>query len=171
MHITGTHFAYFLICRRKLWLFANNLQMEQESDLVLEGKLLHETAYPNRSKKFKEIEIGGVKIDFYDTRTKLIHEIKKSDKMEESHIWQVKYYIFILQSHGIDCRGAVIEYPKLRQTNDVMLSVIDIQTLGNFQKEITDIIQSDTCPAVKKTKACTNCAYHDFCFVSEPDEF
>jgi len=43
MHITGTHFAYFLICRRKLWLFANNLQMEQESDLVLEGRLLHET--------------------------------------------------------------------------------------------------------------------------------
>ncbi len=135
MHITGTHFAYFLICRRKLWLFANNLQMEQESDLVLEGKLLHETAYPNRSKKFKEIEIGGVKIDFYDTRTKLIHEIKKSDKMEESHIWQVKYYIYILQKHGIDCRGAIIEYPKLRQTTEVLLSGIDISLLGTSREK------------------------------------
>ncbi|MDD4227554.1 MAG: Dna2/Cas4 domain-containing protein, partial [Mariniphaga sp.] len=49
MHITGTHFNYYLICHRKLWLFANGINMESNSDLVYEGKLIHETSYSRRS--------------------------------------------------------------------------------------------------------------------------
>jgi CRISPR-associated exonuclease Cas4 len=45
MQITGTHFNYYLICHRKLRLFANGIQMEHTSDAVYEGKLIHETSY------------------------------------------------------------------------------------------------------------------------------
>jgi len=38
MFIIGTHFNYYLICHRKLWLFANGINMESNSDLVYEGK-------------------------------------------------------------------------------------------------------------------------------------
>ena len=31
MHITGTHINYFHVCRRKLWLFANGINMEERS--------------------------------------------------------------------------------------------------------------------------------------------
>ena len=31
---TGTHFNYYHICRRKLWLFANGINMEHVSDTV-----------------------------------------------------------------------------------------------------------------------------------------
>ena len=96
MLTTGTHFNYYLICQRKLWLFANGIQMETTSDLVYEGKLLHETSYPRRAEKYQEIELDGVKIDYYDPRNKVIHEIKKSDKHEEAHEWQVKYYLYVL---------------------------------------------------------------------------
>ena len=34
MNITGTHFNYYQICHRKLWLFSNGIQMEHTSDLV-----------------------------------------------------------------------------------------------------------------------------------------
>ena len=34
MTITGTHFNYYQLCHRKLWLFANGINMEQESELV-----------------------------------------------------------------------------------------------------------------------------------------
>ena len=77
MQITGTHINYYFICHRKLWLFANGIQMEQTSDLVFEGKLIHETSYPQRSAKYEEVQIGGIKVDFYDTKNKVIHEIKK----------------------------------------------------------------------------------------------
>ncbi|HOU97037.1 MAG TPA: Dna2/Cas4 domain-containing protein, partial [Bacteroidales bacterium] len=42
MRITGTHFNYYLICQCKLWLFAKGITMENTSDLVYEGKLIHE---------------------------------------------------------------------------------------------------------------------------------
>ena len=36
MEITGTLINYYLVCHRELWLFANGINMEQESDLVYE---------------------------------------------------------------------------------------------------------------------------------------
>ena len=82
MNITGTHFNYYQICKRKLWLFANGISMEHTSDLVHEGKLIHEESYPQRSAKYEEVEMDGIKVDYYDTLHKVIHEIKKSDKVE-----------------------------------------------------------------------------------------
>lgn len=78
--------------------------MEQNSDIVYDGKLLHETSYPQRSDKHTEIELSATyngynltgKIDFYDAKLKRIHEIKRSDKAETAHEWQAKFYIWIL---------------------------------------------------------------------------
>ena len=86
MKITGTHFNYYQVCKRKLWLFANGITMEHTSDLVYEGKLIHEESYPQRSAKYEEVEIDGSKVDYYDTGNKIIHEIKKSDKIERVEI-------------------------------------------------------------------------------------
>lgn len=59
--------------------------MEQESDLVYEGKLVHESSYPQRTSKYEEVEIDGIKVDYYDARNKVIHEIKKSNKVDKAH--------------------------------------------------------------------------------------
>jgi CRISPR-associated exonuclease Cas4 len=91
MNITGTHFNYYFVCKRELWLFVNGINMEHTSDIVYEGKLIHEYSYPQSSEKYSEIEIGGIKIDYYDARNKIIHKIKKSDKIEDAHEWQLKY--------------------------------------------------------------------------------
>lgn len=72
MTITGTHFNYYQLCLRKLWLFANGINMEQESDLVYEGKLVHESSYPQRTARYEEVEIDGVKVDYYDVKKKIM---------------------------------------------------------------------------------------------------
>ena len=72
MTITGTHFNYYQLCLRKLQLFANGINMEQESDLVYEGKLVHESSYPQRTSKYEEVEIDGVKVDYYDAKNILV---------------------------------------------------------------------------------------------------
>lgn len=72
MTITGTHFNYYQLCLRKLWLFANGINMEQESDLVYEGKLVHESSYPQRTSKYEEVEIDGIKVDYYDVKNILV---------------------------------------------------------------------------------------------------
>lgn len=167
MNITGTHFNYYFVCKRKLWLFANGIAMEHTSDLVFEGKLLHEASYPQRPERYEEMEIDGIKIDFYDARNKIIHEIKKSDKIEEAHEWQVKYYIFVLARNGIEGVTGLLEYPALRQTNKVLLSDEDRKQLNVIEDDIRRIVESDECPATIHSRICKNCSYYDFCYSGE----
>ncbi len=164
--ITGTHINYYFVCRRKLWLFANNIQMEHTSDLVYEGKLIHEESYPQRSAKYEEIQIGGIKVDYYDPKNKIIHEVKKSDKVEDAHLWQLKYYLYVFEKAGIEGVTGILEYPKLRQTDEVILSSRDIEEIKLIEKEIEQIVEGKP-PEIEKMKICKRCAYFDFCFVGE----
>lgn len=164
---TGTHFNYYMVCHRKLWLFANGINMEHTSELVEMGKLIHETSYPQRSEKYTELEIEGIKIDYYDARNKVIHEVKKSDSHEEAHEWQVKYYIYVLERNGITGVTGKLEYPKLRETSEVMLNDAERANIAVFEKEIETIIASDTCPDKLPIKQCKHCSYFDFCWSNE----
>lgn len=165
--ITGTHFNYYHVCKRKLWLFANGIQMEHTSDLVYEGKLIHETAYPQRSERYEEMEIDGCKIDFYDARNKVIHEIKKSDKIETAHEWQVKYYIYVLERNSIENVTGILEYPALRHRSHVELTDDDRIQIKKIESDIDYIVKSEKCPQVINSKICKSCSYYEFCFVAE----
>lgn len=167
MQIIGTHFNYYQVCKRKLWLFANGINMEQTSDLVYDGKLIHETSYPQRSGRYEELELDGIKIDYYDARNKVIHEIKRSDRVEPAHEWQVKYYIYVLERNGVKGVSGLLEYPTLRQTTKVELTDADRQNIAEMEKKIMKIIQSDNCPPVLHSKICKSCSYYDFCYVKE----
>lgn len=165
--MTGTHFNYYHVCKRKLWLFSNGINMEHTSDLVFEGKLIHENSYSQRSERYEELEIDGCKIDYYDARNKIIHEIKKSDKIESAHEWQVKYYIYILEQNGIEGVSGILEYPTLRQTNKIILSDLDRELIEEIKIDIENIINSDSCPPVIESKICKRCSYYEFCFVGD----
>lgn len=169
MSITGTQFSYFMICHRKLWLFSNGIQMEHTSDLVYEGKLIHETSYPQRSERYEEIEVAGIKIDYFDRKNMVVHEVKKSDKIETAHEWQLKYYIFVLEQHGLAGVTGVLEYPALRKTDNIYLSDRDRSEIVEILGRIQMIITLDTCPQRVKLGVCKNCSYFDFCWVGEDD--
>ncbi len=161
-HITGTKINYFFVCKRKLWLFANQIEMEQESDLVAQGKLIGETAYPE---KRHELAIDGVMvIDFADLQSGVIHEIKKSDKMEEAHLWQVKYYLWYLKSKGVEGLTGELDYPKLKRRETVALTHEDEERLKGIVTEIEAIEQLDAPPPKLEKKFCKNCAYFELCW-------
>ena len=169
MFVTGTHFNYYQICKRKLWLFVNGIQMEHTSDLVYEGKLIHEDSYPQRSSKYEEVELDGIKVDYYDAKNRIIHEIKKSNKIEVAHEWQLKYYIYIFEKNGIAGVTGILEYPTLRKTQKIILSDIDREEIHKMEEKIKDIMDLDTCPEGKKRSICKNCSYYDFCFCGEDE--
>ena len=170
MKVTGTHFNYYQVCKRKLWLFANGITMEHTSDLVYEGKLIHEESYPRRSAKYEEVEIDGIKVDYYDTGNKIIHEIKKSDKIERAHEWQLKYYIYIFEQNGMKGVTGILEYPVLRKKDLIYLSDIDREMICEMEHDILQIIESDSCPSLEKKRGCKNCSYLDFCYSGEEEE-
>lgn len=169
MNITGTHFNYYLICQHKLWLFANGISMENTSELVYEGKLVHETTYQRRSDKYREIELEGIKIDFYDPKNKVVHEVKKSDKHEDAHAWQLKYYLYVLEQNGIEGATGLLEYPKLHKTEEVLLTMPDREIIREMLEHIAQIIEKEHCPDRIQITRCKNCSYFDFCWSGEGD--
>lgn len=166
MHITATHISYFHICHRKLWLFTQGILMEHTSEKVAEGKLLGENSYSQRAQKYTEIEIGGSKIDFYDAANKVVHEVKKSDKMEGAHAWQVKYYIWLLENAGVKNVTGILEYPALKQTQKIQIDDADRQHIHEIMQQIKDIVYNKHCPPLIHSKICKQCAYYDFCYIN-----
>ena len=167
MTINATLINLYHVCKREMWLHANGIRMEHTSDTVAEGKLIGETTYPQRAEKYTEIEIGGSKIDFYDAKNKVIHEIKKSDKAEEAHEWQVKYYIWLLEQNGIEGVKGILEYPKLRQTKDIDFTSEDRSYLQQAVQQIEAIIENENCPPRINSRICKQCSYYDFCYIEE----
>lgn len=167
MAVTPTHLTYYLICHRKLWLHANGITMEQTSDTVAEGKLISETTYAHRASRFTELDLGVAKIDFYDAKNRVVHEVKKSNKLEHAHIWQVKYYIYLLGKMGVDGVTGLLEYPRLRTTETVELSQADAEYIESAVREIEILIAGNECPQRVAKKVCRACSYQDFCWVGE----
>lgn len=165
---TATHINYLSLCPRKLWLFANGITMEHTSETVAEGRLIHETAYPQRAERFTELQIDNIKIDYYDPQTRTVHEIKKSDKLEESHIVQVRYYLWVLESYGIESPTGIIEYPRQRRTRDVTLTEDDRRRIEQLV-QTAEALPEQACPAVIRKPYCKKCSYYEFCYIAEPD--
>lgn len=158
---TGTEVNYYFVCHRKLWLYAHQITMEQESDRVALGKLVHESSY-NREKK--EIEIDDrIKLDFFQ-KNNTIHEVKLTDKMEDSHRWQLLYYLYYLKRKGMDNLLGEIDYPKLKQKTKVELTPeLEIE-LETVLVKIGDVISLPKPPVMEYMKICRTCAYAEFCW-------
>ncbi|NLR66618.1 Dna2/Cas4 domain-containing protein [Chitinophaga varians] len=167
MNITGTHVAYLHTCKRKLWLFANGIQMEYTSDIVADGKLVAETTYLDRSRKYTELAIDGIKIDFFNVKDKIVHEVKKSDKVEVAHVAQLKYYLSVLVRNGIVDPKGVIEYPRLKQKEYVEWNDEFLLQAKQWEDEICLIVQSDICPSIVKKGICKSCSYYELCYIAE----
>jgi len=168
--ITPTALAYYHVCLRKLWLSSNSITMEQNSDLVYEGKLIGEHSYPQRAAKYTELQLQYAKIDYYDAKEKIVHEVKKSDKMEAAHIAQVQYYLYLLENEmGVDAPRGIIEYPKLRETTQVAaLTTADRVQIVEWLKDIENILSKEACPSkLEKKSKCSACSYFDFCWSDE----
>lgn len=141
--------------------------MEHTSDIVSEGKLIAETTYLDRARKYTELELEGVKIDFFDAKNKVVHEVKKSDKMEEAHFAQVKYYLYILNKNGIEKPSAILEYPKLKQRETIDWDNTIIESCQAWEKEVEKIVNLTVCPPTINAKICKSCSYYELCYVNE----
>lgn len=159
--ITGVQVNYYFICKTKLWFFSHYTTMEHTSDTVSLGKLLHESTYKNT----EEVTIDRIAIDFIEQEDGLLlHEVKKSKKMESAHIYQLLYYIYDLNQKGIKARG-IINYPQLRRKYPVELTPENTKEIEEILKEIGTIIQLEIPPKPEKKPYCRTCSYYELCWV------
>jgi CRISPR-associated exonuclease Cas4 len=171
MKISGTHINYYFVCKRELWFFLHGIHCEHQSDLVRMGRLLHEKSY---SRENKEIDIDSrIVLDWFDARKGIVHEIKKSDTMEEAHEWQILYYLWYLKNKGLQiaeneaAQGIYgeLDYPLLKKKKAVYLSENHIRQLEqNIIPAIQQIAEQPYLPPTTEWKVCKTCSYSDLCY-------
>ena len=160
--ITGLMVYYYEVCKRKLWYFVNEIQLEENNSNVILGKLLEENTYTRDEKK---INIDGViNIDFIRSK-KILHEIKKSNSIEPASLLQVQYYLYYLEKKGLIGLKGILDYPLLKQTVEVNLTDKDRENLDNIIIGIKEILGKESPPILEKKNICKKCAYFDLCFV------
>ena len=155
-------FYYYFVCKRKLWYFYNEIVMEQNNENVLIGKLLDENSY---SRNEKHINIDDVINIDYIKDENVLHEIKKSRKIEEASIMQIKYYLYYLKKRGVEGVTGKVDYPLLKQTLEVCLDENDIEEIEKTLFEIRSIVDSSKPEKIIMRNICKNCAYYDLCYI------
>ena len=163
MNITGTIINYYFHCKTQCWLHANRINLEDNSEDVRIGKILHEIQ-EQKSKK-GEISIDNIKIDKL-TKDYLV-EFKKSDSDPEAVKWQVLLYLYRLKQKGILKKGKIQYFEKKNNTKTEILE-LDEQNekeLLEVMKSIENLIDSQTPPSPKFENRCKRCAYYEYCFI------
>lgn len=162
MNITGIMVYYYFICKKKLWYFINQINMEQNSELVSIGKILDEESY---RKEKKQILIDNtINIDFIKNGA-VLHEVKKTKSIEEAGIWQIKYYMYYLEKKEVKSVKAKIDYPLLRETKEVILSDSDRKVLDKVIQDIEKMKDEEIIPKKINSKICKKCSYYDLCYI------
>jgi CRISPR-associated exonuclease Cas4 len=162
-NITGTLINYYFHCQTQCWLHANKINLEDNSEDVRIGKVLHKI---NEEKnKTAEITIDNIKIDKI-TRDYLV-EIKKSDSDPQAVKWQVLLYLYKLKQKGVDKKGK-IEYIEKRGDKKVEFINLDEaneKELLEVLNKIEDLINQEIPPKAKFENKCKKCAYFEYCFI------
>lgn len=160
--ISGVMVNYYFICPRKLWYFTRDIQMEEDNSLVGMGKLIDEDSYSREKKSIMIDEI--INIDFIRS-WKIIHEVKKSRKLDEAGKWQLKYYIWVLRNKGVEIEKGIIDYPVLKRREEVYLTRKEEEELIGKLMEIEKIISLEKAPEVLNKSYCKKCAYYELCYI------
>lgn len=164
MKINGTLINYYFHCKRQCWLHSSRINMEDNSEDVHIGKIIHELK--SEGKKNAEISIDNVKIDKI-TKDHLV-EIKKSDADVEAVKWQVLFYLSLLKSKGITRDGKIEFQEKNKQDKKIIyvsLTEENEMKLKELSSNMEKLFEEDMPPKVKKVKGCRKCAYYEYCYI------
>ncbi len=174
--IGGMLIGYYCICKRKAWLSMHGLWMEQESQAVALGRLVDQSSYARQTKAIMlhaEAPDGTAlvgKIDWAQLDHGVLHETKKGRSCEDAHIWQLRFYLWLLRlndvtrADGLPFRGE-LNYPKLRRTESVELEPAYETRLAEMVADLRRLSDQDTPPPRIDTRAfCRKCAYEELCY-------
>jgi CRISPR-associated exonuclease Cas4 len=162
--VNGTLISYYFICKTKLWLHANRINLEDNSEDVRIGKILHELQ--EEKNKQSEISIDNVKID--KLTSEYLVEIKKSDSDPEAVKWQVLLYLYTLKGKGVERKGKIEFIEKNRQNKKVHyveLDEVNEKELLEVLAKIKALINEERPPEPIFENKCKKCAYYEYCFI------
>ena len=160
--LTGTIVNYYFHCKRQCWLFYNRLNLEDNSEDVRIGRVLHEL----REDKKTELSIDNIKVD--KITSEYVTEVKKSDADIEAAMAQLNFYLMVLEGKGIIKKGKLECIEKNKQNRKIHYTNIDEEArtrLKDQYREIETFLETKSPPEAKDMPKCKKCAYYEYCFI------
>jgi CRISPR-associated exonuclease Cas4 len=161
--ITGTLINYYFHCKTQCWLHANRINLEDNSEDVRIGKVLHEIK--EEKSKQAEISIDNIKIDRLSKE--YLTEFKKSDSDPYAVKWQVLLYLYKLKQKGVERKGRVEYHEKNHNTKTEIYELDEAS-----QKELLEVLDAierlidmPRPPESVFENKCKKCAYYEYCFI------
>lgn len=162
LRTNGIKINYWVVCHRKVWLYAKGMRMEPLSERVALGWLLHERAYPDLPRR--EVLIDDlIKIDVLGAESKVL-EVKHSRKLVDAARLQVAYYLLYLKRLGAGDLVGELRFPKERRKEEVRLTAELEAQVAETLRDIRRIEQLPSPPQVAFMPPCRVCAYCELCW-------
>lgn len=163
MKVNGTLINYYFHCRRQCFLHGNRLNLEDNSEEVKVGKVIHEerAEYGNAEIAIENIRLDKLTKDY-------LTEIKKSDADVEAAKWQLLFYLKVLKSKGIIRKGKLEFVEKNKGNKKIMILELNGETeqkLEQYISEIETLLEGEEVPEVLNKAGCKKCAYYEYCYV------
>jgi len=156
----GVKVYYLHVCKRKLWWFSHGIEMEQASDLVALGRLLHRHSYPREHRR--ELMLDNlVRVDLIAPG--IVREVKHSRKLIVAARAQLLYYLYYLKLRGLELQGS-LNFPRERRREEVRLTPQAERAVRRWLYEVHEIEQAGTPPRGEYSGICRNCAYSELCW-------
>lgn len=160
--ITGVMVQYFVVCKRELWFYIKQINMNYNNDDISIGKAIHEKSYKREN---KEIRIDNIVFDFVKKDDELvIFEIKKSSKLTIGAKYQLYFYLYTLKLLKTNVKGMLV-YPKERKREEIILNNEIIKEMENIFEGILKISNLKIPPIAEIKPYCKGCSFYELCMI------
>lgn len=158
--ITGVMVQYYVLCKRELWFYINQVNMNYDNDDISIGKAIHENSY---KRKKKEYRIDNIVFDFIETNNELtIFEVKKSSKITLGAKYQLYYYLYTLKKAGYNPKGVLV-FPEEKKREPLELTEEIEKEIKDITENIIKIAKQTTPPNEINKPFCKRCSFYELC--------
>ena len=163
MKITGVMVQYYVACKRELWFYLNQINMNYEDDNIIIGRHIHRDSYKREKKNIMIDET--INVDFVKKEGNItVFEIKKSSKLEEPVRYQLYYYLYYLKHNkDVNAEGRLV-YPKERKTEEIILTPQVEEEIKKILKGIEKVASMKKPPLAVRKPYCKKCSYYELCW-------
>lgn len=160
--ITGVMVQYYVTCKRELWFYCNQINMNYDNDDISIGKLIHEKSY---SRENKEVRVDNLVFDYVKKDGCLsIFEVKKSSKLTIGTEYQLYFYLYTMSRFVSEVKGVLV-YPKEKKKEELKLDDEKIKEIESILEGILHISALEKPPIAKNKNYCKKCSFYELCMV------
>lgn len=160
--LLGLWFNIFVVCKRELWFYIKQINMNYNNDDISIGNAIHEKSYRREN---KEVRIDNMVFDFVKKGNDLvIFEIKKSSKLTIGAKYQLYFYLYTLRYLEPNIQGMLI-YPKERKREEISLNETIIDEMDKIIDGILEISKLEKPPIAEIKPYCKGCSFYELCMV------